>query len=291
MASALIFGANGQDGYYLNRLLTEQGFSVAGISRSGNWIHADIGNYTQVTDLIRHYQPEYIFHLAANSTPRHDAIFENHLTISSGTLNILEAVRIHAPFCRIFLSGSGLQFVNRALPIKETDPFDASSPYSVSRIQSVYAARYFRSLGIRVYVGYLFNHESPLRPERHMSKKIAALAQRVANGSREHLEIGDITVSKEWAFAGDIVKGMLTLTQQDDIFEAAIGSGLAYTIEDWLDACFEFIGHNWRNHVSLIDGFKAEYRILVSDPATISSLGWKPLVSFTSLAKMMVDEK
>ncbi|PQJ10422.1 epimerase [Flavipsychrobacter stenotrophus] len=286
---ALIFGANGQDGYYLDGLLRAKGIEVVGVSRSGNWAHGDVSNFADVEALVRTHTPDYIFHLAANSTTRHDVLFENHATISTGAFNVLEAVRQHAPACKVFLSGSGLQFKNVGLPIKETDEFEASSPYSVSRIQSVYAARYYRSLGVRAYVGYFFNHESPRRPERHMSKKIACAALRIGNGSTEQIEIGDITVKKEWAFAGDIVAGIWALVQQDNIFEATIGSGLAYSIEDWLVACFAIAGKRWQDHVTIKSGFKAEYDTLVSDPSTLISLGWKPEVSFSSLAKMMMQ--
>lgn len=290
MPNAIIFGANGQDGYYLSELLHSKNITVTGTSRSGNWLPVDVRDYEQVAALIRQKQPDFIFNLAANSTTRHDALFENHETICTGTLNILEAVRIHAPHTRVFLSGSGLQFHNIGRPIKETDPFEATSPYAVSRIQSVYAARYYRSLGIQVYVGYFFNHESPMRPERHMSKKIAMAARRIAAGSDEKLLIGDVRVKKEWAFAGDIVNGALALVQQDAVFEATIGSGEAYSIDDWLQQCFGLIGKDWKNYVVQDEHFVSEYQTLVADPTTIFSLGWTPVVSFFSLAKMMMTD-
>ena len=118
-----------------------------------------------------------------------------------------------------------MQFVNQNKPIKETDAFEARDPYSVSRIHSVYAARYYRRLGIKTYVGYFFNHDSPRRTERHMAKKIAEVVKRVAKGSTEKLEIGDSSVIKEWTYAGDVVKGIFTLVQQDTVLEANIGSG------------------------------------------------------------------
>ncbi|WP_394767234.1 GDP-mannose 4,6-dehydratase [Ferruginibacter sp.] len=286
---AIIFGANGQDGYYLSQLLNEQHIEVIGVSRNGNFNATDISNYTQVAALVAETQANYIFHLAANSTTRHDALFENHATISTGTLNILEAVKNGSPHSKVFISGSGLQFENHDLPIKETDAFDARDPYSVSRIQSVYAARYFRRLGIQIYVGYFFNHDSPRRTERHMAKKIAAFASRVGEGSKEKLEIGDISVIKEWTFAGDVVQGIYTLVQQDDVLEANLGSGLGYSIQEWLEVCFKQIGKNWQDYVVLKNDFTPEYRCLVSDSSRIFSLGWKPTTSFETLAKMMMN--
>ena len=287
---AIIFGARGQDGYYLTTLLQEQGYTVIGVSRTANDLSTDITNYENVSALIKNTSPVYIFHLAANSTTRHDALFENHETISTGTLNILEAVKNFSPRTKVFISGSGLQFVNQNKAIKETDNFEARDAYSVSRIHSVYAARYYRRLGLQVYVGYFFNHDSPRRTERHMAKKITAFVSRIAAGNTEKLEIGDITVIKEWTFAGDIVKGIWCLVQQQDIFEANIASGLGYSIEDWLVTCFEIIGKDWEDYVVLKNDFKPEYQQLVADPATILSLGWQPEVSFKQLAKMMIAE-
>ena len=289
--NALIFGANGQDGHYLSDLCRSQGITPVGVSRSGDWVRADVSDLDQVRGLIKQYTPAYIFHLAARSTTRHEALFENHETISTGTLNILESVRTLSPQARVFLAGSGLQFKNTGKPVSENDPFEASSAYAVARIQSVYAARYYRSLGVRVYVGYLFHHESPLRGPGHVSKMIALAAQRIAAGSSEPLELGDITVEKEWTFAGDVAQAMLTLVRQDSVFEAAIGSGTTYSIRDWLEQCFGIIGKDWKDHVRLKEGFVAEYPRLVSDPSTIRSLGWSPKVGFAELARMMMASK
>jgi GDPmannose 4,6-dehydratase len=244
---AILFGANGQDGFYLKQLLEQQQIDVIGVSRNGDFLKTAIADYREVAKLIESVEPDYIFHLAANSTTRHDAIFENHETISTGTLNILEAVKNFSPLSKVFISGSGLQFVNRNQPIRETDEFEARDPYSVSRIQSVYAARYFRRLGIRTYVGYFFNHDSPRRSERHMAKKITEAVKRIAAGSTEQLEIGDSSVIKEWTYAGDVVSGIWTLVQQDAVFEANIGSGKGYSIEDWLQVCFDLKGKDWKD--------------------------------------------
>lgn len=287
--TAIIFGAGGQDGYYLSKLLEEKKINVVSISRREGFLSIDLGSYGAVSELIKNYEPQYIFHLAANSTTHHDAIFENHTTISTGTLNILESVRIFSPGTKVFISGSGLQFKNENKPIKETDPFEARDAYSVIRIYSVYAARYFRALGLKVYVGYFFNHDSPMRTERHMTKKIAEAAKRIAEGSSEKLEIGDVEVVKEYAYAGDIVKGIWTLVNQENVFEANISSGKGYSIKDWLIECFALIDKKWEDYIIQKKNFKAEYKMLLSDPSLIFSLGWKPEISFHELAKIMMN--
>jgi GDPmannose 4,6-dehydratase len=286
---ALIFGASGQDGHYLTELCRAEGIETVGVSRSGAQVRADVGSFDDVERLVREHAPTHVLHLAAASTTRHDALFENHRTISTGTLNVLEAVRVHAPEARVFITGSGVQFVNTGAPISERDPFQASSPYAMARIHSVYAARYYRSLGLRVYVGYLFHHESSLRKPGHVSMMIAEGARRAALGGAEPLEVGDLSVEKEWTFAGDVARAILTLVSQDEVHEATIGSGTTHSIQEWAERCFRLIGRDWREHVRMRGGFVPEYRRLVSDPSTMESLGWVPEVRFEQLAEMMMS--
>jgi GDPmannose 4,6-dehydratase len=283
---AIIFGANGQDGVYLSALLQQKGYCVTGIDRNTAGVH--ISNFEEVCQVVKTLQPVYIFHLAANSTTRIDAWQENHETICTGSLNILEAVRLWSPATKVFLSGSGLQFVNHGLPIKETDPFFAGSAYAVSRIHTVYAARFYRQQGVKAYTGYFFTHDSPGRTERHINKKISETVKRIAGGSREKLSIGDLSVKKEFGFAGDIVQGIMTLVEQDSVYECVIGTGKAHSIEEWIDICFSGCGLRWQEHVETLPGFTAEYAQLVSDPSTLFSLGWKPATEIHSLAKMML---
>jgi GDPmannose 4,6-dehydratase len=291
MKNALIFGANGQDGYYLCEACRQRAIEPIGVSRNGEWVKGDISQFAQVEHLVKSYHPDFLFHIAANSSTRHETLFENHSAISTGTLNVLEAVKRHSPGTKVFIAGSGLQFRNEGNPIAETDQFEASSGYSAARIHAVYLARYFRSLGVRTYVGYLFHHESPRRTPNHVSKKIALAVQRIAAGSDEMVELGDTSVRKEWTFAGDVAEAILTLVQQDKVFEAAIGSGKAYSIEQWLQYCFDVIGKDWRNRIRLIEGFKPEYSLLVSNPRTIQSLGWREQKTIADLARMMVKQE
>lgn len=283
----IIFGAKGQDGIFLTDLLNQNKIAVLGISRIGNKMPCDISSFEDVCRLVKKYQPEYIFHLAANSSTHHDIWKQNHETISTGTLNILEAVRLYSPSTKVFLSGSGLQFKNDGKPIKETDPFEASSMYSVSRIQSVYAARYYRTLGLKIYIGYFFNHDSAFRTERHINKKIMETVKRIATGSKEKLFIGDLSAKKEFGYAGDIVKGIYTLVKQENIFEAAIGTGVAHTIEDWVSVCFSMYNLEWKNYVLPLKDYIIGYKILVSDPSTIMAQGWKHDTDIYALAQLM----
>ncbi len=290
---ALIFGIKGQDGCYLTDLLILNGIDVIGVSRFGDeGIIGDVADFALVEDLIRIYQPDYIFHFAASSTTRHSALFDNHVAISTGTLNILESVKLHCAKAKVFLSGSAMQFENKGLPIDENTPFEASSAYSVARIHMTYAGRYYRqAFGIRVYIGYFFNHDSPLRTEQHVNKKITAAVNRIANGSNEKLGLGNVDVQKEFNYAGDVVEAVWMLVNQDSLFEAIIGSGNPNSIREWTEYCFAKVNKNWRDFVEIRKDFVPEYEVLVSNPALIKSIGWQPKVGFYQLADMMMENQ
>lgn len=287
--TAIIFGAGGQDGVYLTRLLQQKGINVAGVARNSAAIQGDVGDAKFVENIIRKYSPEYVFHLAAVSSTQHKFILEHQNTICNGVLYILESVKKYSMHSKVFLSGSALQFRNEGMPINEYNAFEAHDYYSVCRIHSTYAARYYRSLGLEVYIGYFFNHDSPFRSQNHMSQRIVTALINIADGSNEKITIGDISVKKEWGYAGDIVQGIWTLIEQSQHFEAVIGTGKAWSIEDWLTICFESKGLTWRNYVLKDESYLSPYQVLVSDPSLINSLGWKSETSIEQLAKMMIN--
>lgn len=286
---ALIFGASGQDGYYLSLLLSKNGITVINISRNGSGLKGDAGDHDFVEDVIKDKRPDYIFHLAANSTTKHTALYENQHVVVNGALHILESARSFCPAARIFIAGSALQFRNEGKPINEKTPFEASSAYALARIQSTYAARYFRdTFGMKVFVGYFFNHDSSLRTENHVNQKIVMAAKRFSLGEKGKLRIGDIHVQKEFNFAGDMTEAAWKLVSQDKIAEAVLGCGRAYTIKEWLTCCFEGLGLNWQDFVEQDNQYKREYDVLVSDPRLLFEMGWAPAVNFYQLADMML---
>jgi GDPmannose 4,6-dehydratase len=286
---AIIFGIQGQDGFYLRELLLSKKIEVLGVSRTNKqFIIGNLNNLEFVANLIKTTKPDFVFHFAANSTTSHDALFENNETIGTGTFNLLESVYKFSKHTKVFLAGSAVQFENKGLPINEHTSFSANSPYAVSRIQSVYAGRYYRSLGLKVYVGYFFNHDSPLRSERHINQKIVLAVSRISKGSREKIEIGDINVEKEFNFAGDFMVAVWSLINQDRIFEAVIGSGKVYRIKDWIDICFDRINKCPEDYVRETSFFNSEYKRLVSDPTLIFSMGYQPKCGILELAEKML---
>jgi GDPmannose 4,6-dehydratase len=286
---AIVFGSNGQDGYYLSKLLLKEGIDVIGISRSNNLNFVDISNYDAVSNLVINVLPDYIFHLASISKTSHNFLFENKKTISDGTINILESVKNYSPHSRVFISGSGLQFENNNNPINESDAFIANDAYSLLRIQSVYAARYYRSLGLKVYVGYFFNHDSPRRTDTHLTKIIFDGAKRIANGSDEKIEIGDLNAQKEYTYAGDIVEAVWKLVNQSKFYEANIGSGICYSVRDWLKICFEGFGLDFEKFVVHKSSYISPYSKLVSNNRLIKSIGWEPKISINQLFQLIKD--
>ena len=292
MKKAIIFGANGQDGFYLTKKLIEQRIKVFCVSRSRGDIIGNIGNFNFVSTLIKNELPDYIFHFAANSSTSHGVLFDNNESISNGTLNILEAVRIFSPVTKVFISGSAMQFKNNGSKIDINSEFDHSSLYSVARIHSVYISRYYRDkFKIRVYVGYLFNHDSPLRSENHINQKIVRAALRIKNGSNEKLEIGNLNVQKEFNFAGDIVNAIWIFVNQDEIYEIILSSGIFHSIKSWIKLCFEECGLKWEDYVIVSESYRPEYFQLYGDSEIIRSLGWKPDFDIQKLARLMLNTK
>ncbi len=279
--SAIITGSNGQDGFYLQELLSREGVDAILVHRGSGINLADHG---VVDSLIINTRPNYIFHLAANSTVEHLLGQHNHDVIATGSLNLLEAARKWTPECRVFLAGSAYQFVNTGEPIKETDPWETTSVYCAARGYSNLLARTYRSMGLNIFFGYLFHHDSPRRGPNHLSQKIAQAAK-----TKTKIEVGDLRVEKEWTHARDTVEAIWTLTNQDRFHEANIGTGIGHTIEDFAEACFAVAGLDYNEFITTTPGYRAPYRRTICDPSRIFRTGWKPRHNLEYLAEAMVN--
>lgn len=287
---ALIFGGGGQDGVFLRDLLLSSGHQVLSYTHHGGLAGPpmDVADFASVETIIREQRPDMIFHLAARSSTRHEVILENHRAIVDGTLAILECVDRHVPQSKVFLASSALIFKNVGRPIKEDDELVTNTAYAMARVEALQIARYFRYRGRKVYVGFLFNHESPLRPPNSVARKVATNVVEIHQGLQKSLSIGNASVIKEWTWAGDVVKAIVDLTSQDTIFEACIGSGIGNTIRDYALACCKVVGISLEDHLVETPGYEAEYPSLVSGSSKIRSLGWAPEVDLDTLALRMV---
>lgn len=279
--SAVITGSNGQDGFYLQQLLHREGVDAILVHRMSG---IDLTDPEVVNSLILNTRPSYIFHLAANSTVDHLAAQANHDVIGTGSFNLLEAVFRWMPECKVFLAGSAYQFKNMGEPIKETDEWATDSVYCAARGYSNLLFQAYRAMGLSVFYGYLFHHDSPRRGQNHLSQKIAYAAR-----TKSPIEIGDLRVIKEWTYASDTVEAMWTLVNQNRIWEANIGTGIGRTIEDFVEACFAVMGLDYREFVTTPEGYVAPYRSLTCDPSRIYRTGWKPRHGLEYLAEQMVN--
>lgn len=230
---AIIFGAAGQDGHYLQKILEREGVTV----HAFNSKECDVGVQGIVCHQIAQLQPDYIFHLAAASTTAHAAIWENKRAIVDGSLYILDAVQRFAPKAKVFLSGSILQFTyQQSVNINNRPAND--SIYAAQRNASVAYARYYRRLGVQVYVGYFSHHDSPLRSAKHLAKRIAIETGEAARGLRDKVIIKDPLDEKEWNFAGDMMEAVWDQVN-GPCYEAVLGSGIKHTIADYARECIK----------------------------------------------------
>jgi GDPmannose 4,6-dehydratase len=284
----LVFGHNGQTGIFLANLCHKLGHEFFGVSRQCstgiNLNNGDVSDPQVVAYAILKAKPDIIINLAATSAIDYKYINEHYDTIVKGNLNVLQNAFDFNQDIKVFVTGSGLQFKNEGKPISALDPFEARDAYSTARIATAYQARFFRTMGLKVYVGYFFHHESIYRNLDCLSQRIIKAA---AEGQK--IKIGDITVQKEWAFAGDIAEGILALIQQDEIFEATIGTGVAHPISEWLDLCFKQFKLKWENYVEPIIGYKPDFKILVSDPTIMKSIGWSGKSDLPNLLNHMLS--
>lgn len=288
--NAVIFGSSGQDGYYLRQLLSSQGLQVTGVSRSGGDVQMSVANTKGVSELFQQLQPAYIFHLASVSSTSHQYLWENHESIATGTLALLEAVEHNCKDARVLVVGSGLQFRRCNNAIGEDEPLDHSSPYVLSRNYSLFATRYYRDRGLKTFFAYLFNHDSPRRGSNHLNMKVAEHAVRAAHGDSAKLGIGDLAAVKEFAYAGDITEALWALINQDKVTECVVGSGVGHSVQEWVECCYGYVGLDWRDHIFKDSNYVTPYTRLVSSPKTIMSLGWRPKVDISELCRLMMVE-
>lgn len=290
---ALITGAGGQDSWYLQQLLRSLDIEFRLIDRKPPFNDISLDVPDQVAKCVKEFSPTHVFHFAAKSSTRHQFLFDNHAALVKGTTCLLEACRLHSPGARVFLSGSGLQFENKGLPIAENSPFAVESAYACARVQSVYLGRYFRAhFGLPVFVGYLFGHESPRRPKMFTSKMLVDAALSARKDSDYRCEVGNISVRREFGYAADIVLGIWRLVNQpigpSTIWEANICTGVGISLEQWAQIAFDVVGLRWQDFVFESKDFAPDYKSLVGLRGRISELGWSPSINSLTLCRLML---
>jgi GDPmannose 4,6-dehydratase len=309
---ALIVGVTGQVGAYLARFLLHNGYAVHGTSRDAALARVDgllaLGirdrvtlhslsplDASSVTDVIEHVSPTEMYNLTGQSSVALSFTqpVETLEGIVFGTINMLEALRRVGRKVRFYGAGSSECFGDTGrTPATEATAFRPKSPYGVAKAAAIsLAANYRESYGLFACSGILFNHESPLRPARFVTRKITAAAARIGQGSRERLALGNLAIHRDWGWVPDYVEAMWAMLQQDSPDDFVIASGVSHSLEEFVAAAFAEVGLDWREHVDHDPSLKRPSDIACSaaDPAKAKRvLHWGAKVAFEEIVARMV---
>ena len=311
MKRALITGITGQDGSYLAELLLEQGYEVHGIVRRASTetferinhlsdrIHlhqADLLDQLSLIDVIKVSNPSEIYNLAAQSfvpTSWKQPVLTGDFT-AIGVTRMLEAVKLLGRDSIRFYQASSSEMFGKvqAVPQTETTPFYPRSPYGVAKLYGHWITiNYRESYNMYCVSGILFNHESPRRGREFVTRKVTDGVARIKLGLSKELRLGNLDAKRDWGFAGDYVRAMWLMLQQDQPDDYVIATGETHSVEKLVNLAFQVVGLKWQDYVNLDPAFvrPAEVDLLIGDPAKAEKqLGWKPKVSFEKLVEMMV---
>jgi GDPmannose 4,6-dehydratase len=309
--TALITGITGQDGSYLAEFLLEKGYHVAGIVRRSSttpyeriahlldkieFFSADLLDQHSLLDAIQASKPDEVYNLAAQSfvqTSWTQPVLTGEFT-ALGVTRVLEALRKGAPNARFYQASSSEQFGQVVeSPQRETTPFYPRSPYGVAKAYGHWiTVNYRESFNLFAVSGILFNHESPRRGLEFVTRKITDAAARISLGLADKLVLGNLEARRDWGFAGDYVRAMWLMLQQDKPNDFVVGTGKTWSVREFCEQAFSVVGLNYTDHVTQDPKFfrPAEVELLVADPSRArKELGWEPKLGFAGLVKMMVD--
>ncbi len=311
MRRALITGVTGQDGSYLADLLLEKGYHVVGMVRRSSTEtfdriehlrdrmvirQGDLLDQLSLIRLIEEEQPDEIYNLAAQSfvpTSWSQPVLTAEFT-GVGVTRVLDAIRLVNPKIRFYQASSSEMFGKvREIPQKETTPFYPRSPYGVAKAYGHFiTVNYRESYGIFACSGILFNHESPRRGKEFVSRKVTNAAALIKLGLQDKLVLGNLDAKRDWGYAGDYVRAMWLMLQQEQPGDYVIATGEVHSVRELVELAFERVGLDWHEFVaSDKDLYRpAEVDFLIGDYAKAKEkLGWEPRVSFRELVEMMVD--
>lgn len=315
MKKALITGITGQDGSYLAELLLSKGYEVHGIVRRvaledpthRTWrinhireklkLHsASLESYASVFNVVEKVQPDECYHLAAQSfvSISFEDEFSTMNTNINGTHSVLSALKQRAPKCRFYFAGSSEMFgVAPKSPQSEETPLFPRSSYGISKLAGFHLTRNYReAYNMFACSGILFNHESPRRGFEFVTRKITDAVARIKLGREKQLLLGNLDAKRDWGFAGDYVKAMWLMLQQDKPDDFVAATGETHTIREFLDLAFGRVDMDWKKYVKVDEQFyrPAEIYELKGDYSKARKiLKWEPTVSFKELVWMMVD--
>ena len=315
MKKALISGVSGQDGAYLAQLLLNKGYEVCGTSRDAQMsrftnLHRlgifeqlklesmALNDFRSVLQVLSKIQPDEVYNLAGQSSVglSFQQPVEALESIATGTLNLLEAIRFMEVPIKSYHASSGECFGNtHGLPADENTPFRPRSPYGVAKATAFWqVANYREAYNVFACSGILYNHESPLRPERFVTQKIVSAACRIANGSNEKLYLGNVDVIRDWGWAPEYVESMYLMLQQDDPGDYVIATGESYSLADFVAQAFECLGLDWQDHVVTDTSLYRPTDIAWgggNPKLAEGKLGWRAKYKMSDVVRMMVEDR
>ncbi len=325
MKSALITGITGQDGSFLAEALLEKGYRVFGLARRESWhslnnathlsekievLFGDMSEGVDIASAVQDAMPDEIYNLASQSRPSESWLRapETLLVNGLGAIRLFEAVRHNCPACRVYQASSSEMFGQATtVPQNEQTPFNPVNPYAAAKVYAHQMARIYReSYSLYIASGILFNHESERRPLHYLTQKVAYGAACAALGiltspdlnemgrpivQNGKLALGNLSISRDWGYAGDFVQAMWLMLQQENPDDFIIGTGQLHTLQDLCDSAYHCVDRDWRESVvsdsTLLRPLETGQTL--ADPSKArKQLGWEPIVSFDDMVNKMV---
>ena len=314
---AFITGITGQDGSYLAELLLSKGYEVHGLIRRSStfntsridsiyidphdsharlFLHyGDLSDSEQISNILYNIRPDEIYHLGAQSHVRvsFDTPEYTGNVTALGTTRILEAARRSNHDVKFYQASSSEMFGATNPPQREDTVFHPRSPYACAKVYSYWMVRNYRE-GYNLFAsnGILFNHESPRRGETFVTRKITRAIARIISGKDKFLYLGNLEAKRDWGFAPEYVECMWRILQQENPDDFVIGTGETHSVREFLHEAFAYAGLDIEKHVRIDPKYfrPTEVEVLIADPTkSHATLGWKPVIKFGDLVKIMVD--
>jgi GDPmannose 4,6-dehydratase len=315
MKKALIFGVSGQDGAYLAKLLLSKGYKVYGTSRDAqvstfrNLEYLGIrdrvqlestalNDFRSVLQVLKKTQPDEVYNLAGQTSVglSFEQPVETLESVAVGTLNILETIRFIGEPIKFYNAASSEIFgdINGAAA-DESTPFSPRSPYAVAKATAFWeVANYREAYGLFACSGILFNHDSPLRPERFVTQKIVASACRIAAGEQDKLYLGNIDIQRDWGWAEDYVEAMYLMLQQEQSEDYVIATGESYKLAEFIEIAFRLVDLDWREYVISDKDLRRPTDLAVSrgNPTkAMEKLGWVAKHKIADIVRLMMEAR
>ncbi len=311
MPTALITGITGQDGSYLAEFLLQKGYRVIGMARRTSTLNfhrlthiqdqielvpGDLGDQVSLIHLLEEYKPEEIYNLAAQSfvqTSWNQPVFTGDIT-GLGVTRVLDAIRFVNAKIRFYQASSSEMFGKVVeVPQSEATPFYPRSPYGVAKVYGHWiTVNYRESYDLHATSGILFNHESPRRGLEFVTRKITHHVARIKLGLANEVRLGNLDSQRDWGYAGDYVRAMWLMLQQDNPEDYVVATGETHSVQEFLEEAFGYVNLDWHDYVVQDPRYMrpAEVDLLVGDATKANKkLGWQPTVSFQKLVRMMID--